>query len=1589
MSLLRKRVIATLLSILVTFNMLSQTVFALRVSTTENNGWQLSSSLSDRISMSKSDAYTWVTGELTRIAAELTSALDSTSQPNTSKVLSLYGAYLAYMNWAVSNVSVYTDTQQWTVFQGPADFDTTTAAGLIDGAEQFRNRINELGLLPSSTSVADKTYNSSSATSYSLEPSSKLLSSGDEIYAYSGYWDAMQSLITEYVDGHVLVIVANYFERSGTSKAALQNSLSSSFPTDWWNSTQEGSPPAEMVTVITDLKSELLPYLDIYNEIVAANSAATNRVLKDETLEAGSVAWDVTAYTYPRGDNNSLESEVSYITRALYTYLYSAQTGGSQSDNQVLEDIDVSGDALKILANVTVNEKGEIKPASEERELTTLGYYILAAGATYDPFVSIAGNETYFEVLKRFFKNSDQQDKVIRVLQTAVNTRKPIYVTDATRGEWASEEDVTEIPSAEYRIARLSDMLAIGENTAKAYAVITGKMRPSAVDSSTWEYVHGGSSSSSTNTSTSGNTTVEVVSDTELVTVGTEELLAPGTVMSLPVAYTCGSNSLVTSGRTSAGIVQTVGGLTSVILNNAALDNKGDIHLERKESEMLFLNGLGDIVLSDGTVVLPAVANPILYDYSTTSVMSPDELDNTSGYYPYTATFLNHYPSMRVSPDSKTYVSGDNSIGKYVLSFSDDGVYEAVKIYGVKASEQMQTGVTDRVRVALLGLNSLSMESDVTAVRQLLNYYESETGNFRTFFFTGVLGAWVPNIEYLVYTPKQTGDGISIFPLQYDSADMQESYLNLAAPIITSTVRYISTADSSADNVRTTSGKFRVKSYIEDFAAQGMLGNQYSETMVKNYQLDYETLVNEQYSRFTRLIRDMASETLDTLGRIDGVLAIKNGYESGFFNTIMNFIQRAYIIIAVVLLIVIAVKFLRGHYNLIYVFFIGCLVFSSFQVYAVWMPTAVPAAYNFFVNDIIEGVVWNTVAVKSESYETTYKDSSRVDAQTGEPRPYTATITLYKMTQSEMEKLAEQLGVSAETIKSGTAIYLDEAAGIFVQGDSIKMSIDKLLANNAMRGLYSSQWDQVDAGLTEEVDPITVQGNDNPYIVKLTYPYVSLESYYTPFCLFERAFLVNLNNFSNIFRIDRRTYRYDNYVYKDAFLFSSFTNSAIFTNPGDDTFETLKLNIRTDSILGDNTATVEDIIALCEQHMSPFEDWLNLRSVFSNPSASMRESLWGKMLQKQGYYSADWTMTPEQEEKVTNLISYINDQTKQFVIRNSDQLNFCSDENAIKLVSLYATTCFTHRVSEFGYWLYPNYINASDIELRDVLYGSMTTLSDRNTATETDVVNIVTMNLGMWGALLVLLITITSAIFIFVLTYLIPVLYGLFGIILVYKLINSEASVGAVKGYVKVTVVTVLLYMCYSFGLMLIGTLGYQWYGYLGCLLITVLCIYFLFFVCLSIVSNPLELGNDTLARNLFGALDRLTGGRLNRLSSNILHVNSQRGFTSIGMSHGARGYLRGTALDDRAPGRIVRRSEHYGRWSDFDDDSLSMRARVMSRFGQSAHLDDVGRTRTGFRHSRPLRTIRRIWDRVGSVTMTSLDGTGVQDRFNNFLHRR
>ena len=109
------------------------------------------------------------------------------------------------------------------------------------------------------------------------------------------------------------------------------------------------------------------------------------------------------------------------------------------------------------------------------------------------------------------------------------------------------------------------------------------------------------------------------------------------------------------------------------------------------------------------------------------------------------------------------------------------------------------------------------------------------------------------------------------------------------------------------------------------------------------------------------------------------------------------------------------------------------------------------------------------------------------------------------------------------------------------------------------------------------------------------------------------------------------------------------------------------------------------------------------------------------------------------------------------------------------------------------------------------------------TSSDGNVVSGMLVDMGVPGLILLFLILILSVVFVFVITYMVPVLYGMLGAIILYRLSNSEAAAQVVSGYLKVTLTSVLSYALFSFAFRVIGYGGYQWYGFLACLIVIII----------------------------------------------------------------------------------------------------------------------------------------------------------------------
>lgn len=1464
--------------------------------------------------LSRADALAWVQQKITYYANLLVSELEaSTIDPN--QIMSDYGCMLVYLNWAAAN-ALNVDNVGYTVFEGLGEVNIANGKNMVDLATSLRNTIRDKGILSSSFNATTLRPNQSIILSLNLPSGSTVFATPGSLHGTATYSILLADIIQYYVDASLLMMVGN--EKDATALKGITDyaTLGAVFG-------EEDNASAAALSCIGTLREKLLPYVKVYQNIYAAFVIANSKALKPESLV------DDAGKEHPGAPvvNTSMISPAKVFSMSTLSSEICKAFTETTADNSVNTTTEEAGalktdnGALPLISNMSIINGVVEMPAEGEPELTAIGYRILAAGISYEPLVSKAGNDFYLDVILDALRSPAQQETVNNILLKALSLKKVLYVVSQQPGAWYQRDRSQTLNATEFRVAHLSDILSPGTGDGgglNLFVLHSGLMSPTQMDSSTVEYYLNGVSEESTelNVVTTKDTTISVAGNT---------MQGSADRVTKPVAATVGKLH-----QSQTGEVLGVAGLTSMIMNNVVCDLKGNKYVETAATQTLFMNGLGDIVTVDGTIVLPAIANPMLFNYDanmqiggrTSSSTDMDLNSSVKSYYPYNAAFTNHYPAVTRNMDNVLCVGGNTSAGKYALA--QDAEIWSIKTFTSKGIAPVKASLFANVPNGA----TLRVGGD-----------EDVVGNAFEFKYGSVdIGWWHLNRNRTFMTKSGATDparGVGVIPIPTDlsvsSQATRDDYVEVVSALITSCLRYISTKDSSTGNP-VNSGVFDVERYLTDCAGEGLLGSQRAEVVARNFAVSYDNIVDDTSNRFEKFMAQIANKLLDTFGNTDGVLAIKGPYENGFFTRVVHFIQQFYPFFAILLLIVMARSFIKGRATFAYVAIVVVVTVASLNVYAYVLPDLLSNSYNVVVNDVVEKTSWATMMHASENYAKTYGDAGRRDPTTGNVRPYTSTITLYRLTDYERDTLAGQLGVEAEDIEAGTRYDMDADAGIFVQGNMVKQSVDRLFANNSMRGLYASQWEA--EGLVDGVGTLIPDAlNSNPYTIQLEDPYISLEAYYTPYCHIERSFLENLNQFANIFNVPREQRIYADDLRKDAFIYGAFISSGIFVAPGNDSV--LKQNISYNTAVQEILSTA-DILAIAHEYFDPQEDWLNVGSIFRNPTTSLKNSLWGKMLQKQGYYGSDWEITADGEKKFSQLVAYVNNQTKLWVINNQEDLLCCSDENAIKLTALYATTAFNHKVSQISQWLYPNYIDASPFTLKDVLYGTFTSVLDRSYAADGDVVNTMTINLGVVGLLILILIILFSVAFIFVLTYMIPVLYALLGLMILYRISNLESSAQVVTGYVKVTAVSILSYIVFAFGYRVIDISSYQWYGYLATLLISFICCAVLFGTVAAVLLDPMTLGDTTL-RNTFAAMfDRLTKGTIGALTASSLRIKQGK-FNNAIFNGAYDGYSRGMSLTRVPLSRGARQmherySDSYRAHSPLGQHALGNRARKSAR---------------------------------------------------------
>lgn len=865
-------------------------------------------------------------------------------------------------------------------------------------------------------------------------------------------------------------------------------------------------------------------------------------------------------------------------------------------------------------------------------------------------------------------------------------------------------------------------------------------------------------------------------------------------------------------------------GLTLAMLNNIYKDHDFMEGMPDKEDSYLFMNPFGDIVTDDNLVVVPGASNPIFYD-------------ETKGYTPYNVTFMSGYPNFYYRAQ-KFVLGSESDKGKFVLVSGGDEYGKTSTLVKIKGEENLAS--TDPRASSWVQL-ALAVPIE--------NF--SDTPLFRSEISAYLTGAW-NNIKASVGGMYLSGDTYKdgllvgkIDPIMsgttmasYDPA-ADEDY-GMAKYIAKNAYMSFRMVDGQVGD--SFSGKLREDFIFRNVLVETLNGTVYAKGYTRTLMETYANMQEGTYGGFTNIMYNMTKSLLNSFGWIEGVLGVKDSREDPIFGSIMIFTDKYFWPILIVLFILFVIKFMKNRSNFTHTISVSALAVVVAFAFLKFIPHYMPSAYNFVLNNVNERLSYDILLSKSEKYVETYKNSGLTDKE-GKFLLNTTSINLYSLTDKDLEDIYNRYKIEPEQISKGNSYILDPNTGLYLEGSNLKINVDSLLYTNPITGGYE-----------ENIYGTTYQ-------LTADKAFSSVIDYYTPYYLIQDGLVESMNKLLQVYKIPKHTINYKGGLTKDSFLMYNYTNSMPFLSPADYSGEESGI---TGEELDRLTYLFDNPESLSNSH-----DFLNLNAMLENLPPEGKDSLWWRTLVQNEIIGT----TPESAKRYNKFIEEVNFLTKRFMISVDKQIPMVSDENMIKIVSLYATVIFNQKASEFNNHLYPKSLNYQDYKLEDVYLAAYTNDFSRFAMVDRDIAAYMAENSDPLTMIAMMGNIILGALISFLVKWLLPLLYIAVGGLILSKFVVGKSLRSVVFGYLKISALIFVALTLFVSTLSLVS--GWSLSLSVWATLFAYLFIAFIMYIIVSsVLMNFTDMGNERVNQTFKGILDKLKnsllGKTLNVRSTNI-----------------------------------------------------------------------------------------------------------------------
>lgn len=883
-----------------------------------------------------------------------------------------------------------------------------------------------------------------------------------------------------------------------------------------------------------------------------------------------------------------------------------------------------------------------------------------------------------------------------------------------------------------------------------------------------------------------------------------------------------GLSTLATGDKTS-----TRAGTNMVMMYNIFKNSKCTEGTQGLDKKFLYVNPFGDIVLEDDTVVIPASANATYYNSS-----------EETAYNPTTAAFMNSYPKASLS--NKYFTVDSSEVDKFIIMMELPGtkVANGAEADSRKDMKQNSIGPLEKYKskssAKLIGENKETLKtfqkennvmpleldcynggSDKLKTMRVFNYkFHLNFGGFNSGLVTGIhdLVVAVPNSKQTV----DFGAPLSLFPL---TSSKDEGFSDKCKFIANRMFDSINTGEDG--EIEKTINPRLDLSHINNIFIQAYNGNENIASFTKNAYKEYTSLEDKDWLTNTSV--KLAQSVLDALGNSGGMIGLKSAYEDTVFGYLLYNSNKFMIIILAVVGIFFVAMFSKRRISFLVTILstIACISITYFMLQIV--PVFIPQGINWTINNFSDEVAYKSLIMKEEQYKDPFKNSNSKNGKEDYDLGKT-TMTLYTLSRYDVSMICASYGIDDFELLRGTSYNVDDGSGLFIQGTSIKIDLEKFLKGISISGSYDKT--NVDA----------------PYKLTVKKYVGNVMDYYSPYYPMLDSFVDRLNKTSELFKIPANSLNYGSGFFKDSFLVDAYVRSDLVLNGQD-------LNKLKDQFDASLVQKAKDLFGKNNLDLLGLRDFLVTRiQTDSEYLKSIKNTLWYSTMAREGYYNYDTGQIIDQD-KMAKLIEKTNRVAKLFLVQNESQMKYVSDENMIKTTVLYAMTEFNREIEYWDDQVRPKNINFEELKMEDVFLPILTKDYDRYIAKNQELIPYIDLD-GSWGSVILFIpVMVLSFAISNIMRWGMPLLYLLLLVFIVLRMtfFKVDEMKTAIKGYLKIFGTITVCYILFC----LVTSSCYKLSNIVACLLI-LLFVYSLFFtvmmtVILALITNLTDFGNTNV----------------------------------------------------------------------------------------------------------------------------------------------